>query len=104
MLRVTESRKSRYLSLGVKCHENEWDPESEQPTRKHPHRHEFTSLINHKKQQVLKEILSAESSGESLSAKKIMDKIRKPKTDTSMEVFAFARSYVEKIKAGAGAL
>ena len=104
MLRVTESRKSRYLSLGIRCHENEWDSESEQPTKKHPQRHEFSTLIHYKKQQVLKEILAAENAGEMLSAKKIMDRVRKPKTDTSMGVYAFARAYVEKLKAGAGAL
>ena len=102
MLRVTESRKSRYLSLGVRCHPHEWDPATEQPTKRHVQRHEFSALINHKKQQVLSEIMAADLSGEMLSAKKIVDRVRKPKASQTATLFAFAQSQVEKLKAGAG--
>jgi site-specific recombinase XerD len=56
MLRITNGKKRKFISLGFSCSIQDWDSKESLPRKKHPHFFEIQALIQRKKQELTTEL------------------------------------------------
>jgi integrase len=75
MLRIIKDRKTKYSSIGKSCSLKLWDVDKNLPKRKHPNFKELSILIEHKKLQAQRKLMTIELDNENDSLEEIKRKI-----------------------------
>jgi site-specific recombinase XerD len=75
MLRIIKDRKTKYSSIGKSCSFKLWDVNKNLPTRKHPSYKELSILIEHKKLQAQRKLMTIELDNENDSLEEIKRQI-----------------------------
>lgn len=75
MLRVIKDRKPKYLSIGASCSKAMWDEKENLPKGKHPLYEELMVLIDKKKLQASRLLLSLKTEDKDFSSEEVMNKI-----------------------------
>lgn len=93
-LRITQNRKSRYVSTGVYLPEKNWNPEKEEVRKNHRNHKSLNSILQ--AEQAKAETIQAELSGHGKdSAKAIQKRLKQRQTG---DFFDLADQYLEEVK------
>lgn len=78
MLRVTQDRKSKYVSLGVSVHPNFWDFKKNQPKINCPNRIAIQRLITEKTKEYTDQLIDLRIEKKEFTATTLIEKVDKP--------------------------
>ncbi|PKP20806.1 MAG: hypothetical protein CVU05_08230 [Bacteroidetes bacterium HGW-Bacteroidetes-21] len=77
MLRVTQNRKSKYVSIGYSCRPELWDTENNSPSKKHPNKKLLDIVIKQKCIDTEKLLLSLDEKKKHYSLEDVRNKIKR---------------------------
>jgi integrase/recombinase XerD len=90
-LRIIKDRKTKFISLGIKLEESQWDPKAQKAKKNHPNSNRVNAFIAKKIAETEAETLEMAIEGRALSNDSFIEIKGKEKTD----FFSFAQKYVE---------
>lgn len=96
MIRVTENRKSQYISLGFNSLLEHWDLTKQRPNRKHPNKMELDLLIGKRLQDLGRLVMEGEINNERISPETILDEVRGRRKIVSLVEFSL--NYCQQLK------
>lgn len=96
MLRVSKDGKKKYQSLGVSVHPDHWDFKNGEPNDKYPNRDQLLLLIEKKKYEVQKTILTHRIEGKEYTASTLLKE--HAKTSLKNNVEECFKSYIRSLK------
>lgn len=96
MLRVTENRKSRYISLGQSCRPAWWDSKKNEPNRKHPNKIPLKVFLAKKLEEAERMVYENEIDGKQVTPEKIIETISHKATGNSF--VQFAKKVIQELK------
>lgn len=95
-IRVIKDRKTKFISLGVRLHPNEWDEDKQRVKKNHSNSARINALLAHKVAEAEGQVADLERRNVQPSAKKLKEAIKgKP----AVNFFEYAYSRCERIKA-----
>ena len=96
LLRVIQSRKISYISIGANCTKALWDKQENLPNKKHPLYKQLLVLIGSKKIEANKLQIELETDNIDLSAKEIKGKLKR--TSNNKSVFKYFDETIERLE------
>jgi integrase/recombinase XerD len=90
-LRIIKDRKTKFISLGIKIEESQWDQKTQKAKKNHPNSNRVNAFIAKKIAEAEAETLDMAIEGRTLSTDSFIEVKGKEKTD----FFSFAQKYVE---------
>lgn len=88
MLRITQDRKSKYVSLGINIHPDFWDVKKNRPKSNCPNKVAIQRLITEKIKEYTDKVIDLEIEKKDFTAKSLIDKVSNPtKRKTVGELF-----------------
>lgn len=97
-LRLTQNRKSNYLSIGASTKIEHWDEKKNQPKKSHPQYKHLLILIDTKVSEANKMLLEMETRGELLSSNELKQKAKPDKRAASQKVNCYFDEVVERLR------
>jgi site-specific recombinase XerD len=93
-LRIIKDRKTKFISLGIKLEESQWDQKTQKAKKNHPNSNRVNAFIAKKIAEAEAETLDMAIEGRTLSTDSFIEVKGKEKTD----FFSFAEKYVDSFK------
>ena len=90
-LRVIKDRKTKFISLGIKLEESQWDQKTQKAKKNHPNSNRVNTFISKKIAETEAETLDMAIEGRALSNDSFIEVRGKEKTD----FFSFAQKYID---------
>lgn len=84
MIRVTQSGKSKYKSLGIKCHPKNWNFKKQLPKPNHPQRYQIESVIRQELERYNNQILEMRRQGKYLNPEGLIEMLNSDKTVSNL--------------------
>jgi len=84
MLRIIKNRKASYINIGHSCPATLWDDKENLPKKKHHDYKSLIALIDKKKREASKLLLSLDNEGGEYSANTIQKKLKRNQTNLSL--------------------
>ena len=86
-LRVIKDRKTKFISLGIKLEESQWDQKTQKAKKNHPNSNRVNTFISKKIAETEAETLDMAIEGRALSNDSFIDVRGKEKTDFFSDYF-----------------
>ncbi len=96
MLRFIKNRKASYINIGHSCPVSLWDDKENLPKKKHPNYKSLVALIDKKKTEASKLLLSLDNEGAEYSADSIQKKLKRNQTNLSL--FSYFKEVIEELE------
>jgi integrase len=96
MLRIIKNRKASYINIGHSCPASLWDDKENLPKKKHPDYKSLVALIDKKKREASKLLLSLDNEGGEYSADSIQKKLKRNQTNLSL--FSYFKEVIEDLE------
>lgn len=101
MLRIIKDRRPKYISLGFSCSKEMWDTSTDLPKRKHPLYKEILLMLEKKRTDAFKTVLTMETKDEGYSSEEVQKNIIKKKRSGTTSVFIYFDETIARLnKAG----
>lgn len=96
MLRIIKNRKASYINIGHSCPASLWDDKENLPKKKHPDYKSLVALIDKKKREASKLLLSLDNEGGEYSADSIQKKLKRNQTNVTL--FSYFKEVIEDLE------
>jgi len=97
MLRITQDRKTKYLSIGISCHPDLWDFNKNEPRKKHPRSQLIKSIIQQKRSEYENSILEFKRDKQDFTPEALILRTEEPELERKT-VFEFFDIFIERLK------